>query len=157
MAVLRGGPLTGGFSGGGGGGGTVTSVAALANGGLGTTPNPITGAGTIRLNYTNLLAFIGSPAPTDEVAILSGGTHYRTTLSSLGGTYTRDFVQGDLTGGVLSVTHSLNQRPVLVQIYNSLWQQVTPDSVELNGVNTCLINVSTLQPLVGTYHLIVKR
>lgn len=59
MATLRGGTLTGGI-GGGGGSGTVTSVAPSVNGGLASTPNPITTVGTVRLNFANLLT-LGVP------------------------------------------------------------------------------------------------
>lgn len=73
-----------------------------------------------------------------------------------GGSYSTTFTNGDLVAGVLTVTHSLNQRPVNVQIYTDIFSQIIPDSIVLNTVNTAQIDLSSFTPLTGTWSVIVN-
>lgn len=73
-----------------------------------------------------------------------------------GSSYTTTFVDGDLVAGVLTVTHSLNQRPVNVQIYTNTFALIIPDGVVLNSVNTAQVDLSSFTPLTGTWSVIVN-
>ena len=99
----------------------------------------------------------GALQAAELVPVARGGVNRRISGANVLGTFTQDFVNGDLLAGVLTATHALNQRPVVVQVFDNSWQLVNPDLIELNGVNSCLITLSSLQPLTGTYHLIVKK
>lgn len=69
--------------------------------------------------------------------------------------YTQNFVNGDLTAGKITITHRLNNKLCIVQVYDGSDKQIIPDDVTLLTNNTLELDMTTYVPLVGTYKIIV--
>jgi len=69
--------------------------------------------------------------------------------------YTETFTDAELVAGILTVIHDLSQRPVAVQVYNNNWDIVFPDNVNLLGVNTARVDLSSFTPISGNWSVIV--
>lgn len=67
--------------------------------------------------------------------------HYHTGGAATA--YSRTFASTDLTAGVLTVTHSLGIKLVLIQIFNDSYEQILPDEITLIDTNTCSVNVTS--------------
>ena len=67
--------------------------------------------------------------------------------------YTTSFTDGDLSSGILTVTHSLGRQYVGFFIYdnNGLWVQ--PDSVTATSTTVLTIDLSSFGTLTGTYNI----
>ena len=70
--------------------------------------------------------------------------------------FRQSFVDGDLTAGVITVTHSLGEQIVDVTVYDGNNEQVTPDGITLDSTTECTIDLSSYGALVGTYNVLVK-
>lgn len=71
------------------------------------------------------------------------------------GKYGVSFVDGDLTAGVLTITHDLDVQYPVVSVFDNSGKQVTPDEVTSTGVNTCTVDLSSYGTLTGTYNAVV--
>lgn len=72
-----------------------------------------------------------------------------------GGEFRQSFVDGDLTAGVLTVTHNLAERYHSVAVYNNAEQMVTPDLITDVDANTITIDLSSFGAIAGTWNLVV--
>ncbi len=77
-------------------------------------------------------------------------------IPTTGLVYRQSFLTTDLVAGVLTVTHNLGQKIVLVQVNNNLSQVVTPDLITLSNTTTLSIQLSSFLPLAGTWNVIVR-
>lgn len=68
--------------------------------------------------------------------------------------YDMTFTSADLTAGVLTVTHSLGESPVLVQVYNNEGRQVIPSEIEVISANVVEVDLSGFT-VSGTWSVIV--
>lgn len=75
--------------------------------------------------------------------------------ATAGGSYTTTFVNGDLTAGILTVTHNLNQTPVLVQVFDNNNLMISPDEIDLTSNNVADIDLTSFGTLTGTWSVIV--
>jgi len=88
---------------------------------------------------------------TDTIFVtITGGIAAASTYS-----HVDSFVDGDLSSGILTVTHNLNVEYPLVQIYNSNKKLVSPDDVTYVDSNSSLVDLSSWGPIEGTWHLII--
>ena len=72
------------------------------------------------------------------------------------GLYVTTFVDGDLTAGVLSLTHGKGFKGAPVTILDNNGDPVDPDSVSYTGVNTTDVDLTTQGTLTGTWTAIVR-
>ena len=70
--------------------------------------------------------------------------------------YRQSFVDGDLTAGVITITHSLEEQFVDVTVYDGNNEQITPDAITLDSTTEATIDLSSYGTLVGTYNVLVK-
>lgn len=89
----------------------------------------------------------------------TGDTSLATTgyVSVHGGSagYNDTFVDGDLSSGVLTVTHNLGQQLVHVTVANNLDEQIIPDDVTFDTTNQCSVDLTTFGTLTGTWSITV--
>lgn len=80
------------------------------------------------------------------------------TLSDLtaADAYINDFTNSDLVAGNLTVTHSLNNKYVIVDIYNGSDKKIIPDDITLYTDGYCTVNLSSFGAITGTWHVIVS-
>lgn len=97
-----------------------------------------------------------------DLVFYDGNNPSGATLSDLlagggggGAAYTAPFVDGDLVGGVLTVTHALNEQYVVVAVYDDTDSQVMPDSVVVTSTTTVDVNLGSFGSLTGTWHVVV--
>jgi hypothetical protein len=69
--------------------------------------------------------------------------------------YVNTFTDGDLTAGVLTVTHNLNAQYVSVTVYNNNDLIIIPDDVDATGVNACDIDLTSFGTLTGTWRVVI--
>lgn len=69
--------------------------------------------------------------------------------------YRTSFTNGDLTVGVLSVTHNLGQKYVGVHIYDNNDKQIIPDEITLQSTTALQIDFGSYGTLTGTWNLVV--
>lgn len=87
---------------------------------------------------------------------LQYGTGGQLQWANSPGSYTTTFVNGDLTSGVLTVTHSLNQTPVLVQVFDNNNLMISPDEITLTSNNVTDIDLTSFGAITGTWSVIVN-
>lgn len=75
---------------------------------------------------------------------------------SPGSAHTLSFVNGDLSNGILTVSHSLGFKYVTFQVYNNLDNAVIPDNVTLIDNNTLTVDLSGFIPLDNTWHVSIS-
>jgi len=76
-------------------------------------------------------------------------------VSGSANSYRTSFNNGDLSSGILTVTHNLSQQYVFVQIYNNNEKMIIPDDIELKTTNSLEIDLSGFGTISGTWHVIV--
>ena len=69
--------------------------------------------------------------------------------------FTDSFVDGDLTAGVLTISHNLGRQYVQVQIFNNSEQLILPDDITLTDANTTTVDLTSFGTLTGTYHYVI--
>jgi hypothetical protein len=69
--------------------------------------------------------------------------------------YRRVFVQGDLVGGELLVTHNLNQPLVVVAVYDNVLNVVIPVSITIVSPQQIRIGFRDFQAIAGTWSLVI--
>lgn len=67
--------------------------------------------------------------------------------------YTRTFTNSDLSTGVLTVTHSLNQKVVVIQVYDNNDKMIIPDEVTLSSTSALTVDLTSYSTLTGTWNL----
>lgn len=72
-----------------------------------------------------------------------------TTVESL--SYVDTFVDGDLSSGVLTVTHNLTVSAIGVHIYDNNSKLIMPDEVTLVNTNSCTVDLTSYGTLSGTW------
>ena len=73
-----------------------------------------------------------------------------------GDSYVEVFTDADMfSPGVLTINHNLGTQYLVVQVYNELDQQVTPDSIDLIDDDNVQIDLSSFGTLSGTWHAVV--
>lgn len=70
-------------------------------------------------------------------------------------TYRTSFTNGDLTTGILSVTHNLGEKYVGVHIYDNNDKQIIPDEISLQSTTALQIELGSYGTLSGTWNLVV--
>jgi hypothetical protein len=68
--------------------------------------------------------------------------------------YSLAFTNGDLSSGVLSVTHSLGQQYVVCQVYDNDEELINPDEVTLQDANSLDVDLTSYGTLSGTWHVV---
>jgi len=69
--------------------------------------------------------------------------------------YRRTFTDVDLSAGILSVTHSLNQKYVSVTIYDDNDKQIIPSEVFLQNTTQLQIDFTGFGTISGTWNIVV--
>jgi hypothetical protein len=89
---------------------------------------------------------------------------WRAIVSATGGvsttnpnSYRTSFVNGDLTAGVLTVTHNLAEKFVDVTVYNNSDQKIIPDDITVTNANNLDIDLSGFGTLTGTWNLVIIK
>ena len=83
-------------------------------------------------------------------AVIAGG-------GSSVGSYTTPFDNGDLSSGILTVTHSLSEQYVLCQVYNNSDQMVVPDDITLSSTSALAVDLSSFGAISGTWNVVVFK
>lgn len=86
-----------------------------------------------------------SGTDTTEIALVDTAT-----------TYDSDFVNGNLSAGVLTVTHSLGKKFVSVIVTNNSDEQIIPDKITYSSTSACAVDLSGFGTLTGTWHAFVN-
>jgi len=108
---------------------------------------------TLTLNYEPTSDFTLSLRAS--LRPVKGATSYTTSTSA---DYENDFTDSDLTSGVLTVTHSLNDEYVVVVVWDNNKQIVIPDNVTATDANTVSIDLSgygTLSSSPNDWHYLI--
>ena len=84
-----------------------------------------------------------------DTAISGGGSSV--------GSYTTDFDNGDLSSGVLTVTHNLSAQYVLCQVYDNSDQLVVPDDITLSSSSALAVDLSSFGTISGTWNVVVFK
>ena len=85
---------------------------------------------------------------------ITGLWHARIIGSDLNGTkqgYYKEFVNADLTNGVISLIHNLNKRSPTVSAYNDVNELIMPDNVVYVNENRVDLNVLSYVAITGTW------
>ena len=70
--------------------------------------------------------------------------------------YTDTFVDGDLTTGVLTVTHNKGIKGVQVAVLDNSDSYVTPDGITYVSDNEITVDLTTQGTLTGTWTVVVR-
>lgn len=92
---------------------------------------------------------------TSAATILDSGTA-PVVINTTSLVYRRSFAYADLTAGVLTVTHNLGQKLVIVQVSNNTDQVIQPDLVVLVSSTSTTVDVSSYGVISGSWNVIVR-
>ena len=67
----------------------------------------------------------------------------------------QSFSNGDLSAGVLTVTHNLGHKYCQVQIYNNSDKMIMPDDITLVDANSLTVDLTSYGTLTGTWRVVV--
>jgi len=99
---------------------------------------------TIELNFTDMTPLTG----TYKVRVLgSTGTT---------GTFNQSFTNSDLSSGVLTASHNLSAKYVLVRIYDNDDKIIGADEYTATDTNTLTIDLSTFGTITGTWNIVIS-
>jgi hypothetical protein len=99
------------------------------------------------------LSSYGTIAGTWRVIIAAtGGTSAATPTST---TFLEDFVNGDLSSGVLTVTHGLGTQYCNVQVYDNNNDVVQPDDITATSTTVTTIDLTSYGTISGTWRAVV--
>jgi hypothetical protein len=118
---------------------------------------------TFDLDFNGLTSEPAINAATDELAFydVSASAHRKITPNqlvsalSLPRVFRQAFVNGDLTAGVITFTHNLNNAVVMVQVFDNNGQLIIPDTIDNTGVNTTEVDLTSFGTLAGTWNVII--
>lgn len=69
--------------------------------------------------------------------------------------YYQTFTNGNLSAGVLTVTHNLGHRLCQVQVFDNNYKQVIPDEITLTGTTALTVDLSSYGTITGTWFVAV--
>ena len=101
--------------------------------------------------YVNLSSY-GTLTSTWNVIVLSIGS---SGGASGNGRYATSFVNGDLSSGILTVTHSLSNKYCIVAIYKNDDTYIIPDEVEVVSTSSLTVDLSSFGTITGTWNVVV--
>jgi hypothetical protein len=116
----------------------------------------VTGQTTLTPVGSETLEFVAGTGITITTNALS--TPKKITITAAGGSatsYRTDFDNTDLASGILTVTHSLAQKYVLVQVYNNSDKMIIPDNITLTNTNSLSIDLGSFGTIAGTWNVVV--
>lgn len=87
----------------------------------------------------------------------SNGFYVQDIYDGSNTTYEASFVDGDLSSGVLTVTHNLNEQFVDVQVVDDNNKLIQPDDITFSSTTALNIDLSSFTPLNGTWNLKIRR
>ena len=96
-----------------------------------------------------------SPALDNWVVNYQRLTNYVDSAS-----YRKSFSNADLVGANMTIAHNLNQKIVIVQVYNNSDQLMLPTQTTLTDANTVTLNFTGMTPLVGaanTWNVVIRK
>lgn len=142
------------------GGGYVQKIGDSMSGSL-----TITGAGisasTGSFNSVNITtATIYKVSVSSNITFADGTMLTSTSTLGGGGTgagYTTSFTDGNLVGGILGVTHSLNTKYTVIAVYDENDTVVIPDDIVGYDVNKSSVTLSSYAPITGTWNVRVVK
>lgn len=82
---------------------------------------------------------------------IDSGLGQITSVSSL--SYTTTFANGDLSSGVLTVTHNMTVDGIGVHIYDGSSNLIMPDEVTIVDTNSCTVDLTSYGTLSGTWRV----
>jgi hypothetical protein len=65
--------------------------------------------------------------------------------------YSRTFVNADLSTGQIGIAHALGIKLVVCQVYDNTDRMIIPDAILLNDINSLTIDLTSFAPLTGTW------
>jgi hypothetical protein len=65
--------------------------------------------------------------------------------------YSRTFVNADLSADMLGVNHALGSQLVVCQVYDNNLKMVLPDEIILNDANSLTLDLTSHVPISGTW------
>lgn len=92
-------------------------------------------------------------AETPELIYIFDGTTWNALSNEP--EYRQSFVNADLVGNVLTVTHNLGQRYHSVTVYDDNDDLIFPDNVNDVDANNVDIDLSSFAPISGTWNVVV--
>lgn len=99
--------------------------------------------------------------PTDDPSVAAGDFVTTDASGNLSfapqatSAYRQSFDNSDLSGSILTVTHSLGQKYVHVTVWSDLDRIMLPDITTAVDVNTVSLDLSSFVPLSGTWNIVV--
>ena len=111
-------------------------------------------SGTIDLGDTILADTIVKNGGTSSQFLKADGSVDTATYLTSNQAYELAFVDGDLSAGVLTVTHSLGKKYNIVQVYNNSDVQVF-GYITLSSTSALTIDLSAYGTITGTWHAVV--
>lgn len=88
---------------------------------------------------------------------LNSAEHWALATQTSAASFSDTFVNGDLSTGVLTVTHDLNSSIVGVTVIDNNGKIVLPDEVTITGANTVAIDLTSFGTLAGTWSVRVAK
>ena len=83
------------------------------------------------------------------------GAYTKAESDALSSKYSSSFAEADLTTGVISFAHNLNNQFNIVQVYDELNQIVLPDEITATDANNVEIDLTSFSPITGTWNIVV--
>jgi hypothetical protein len=98
------------------------------------------------------LTSFGTLTGTWRVVVLDTGT----TQAYSNTTHIQSFVNGDLSAGVLTISHGLSDQYPIIQVYDENDQVVVPDLIEGVSTNTATVDLSSFGTISGTWRAVLS-
>ncbi len=111
-------------------------------------------------NITTVGTLTGPLAVSNTIESTSGGFKFpdgttQTTAASV--SFKQTFTNATLSGGNLTVTHSLNSQFVNCKVYDNNNQVVMPDEITATDANTLTVNFASFGTLTGNWNIVVAK
>ena len=118
--------------------------------------NPgVTGPTGIGINgTTGAKGVTGATGPTGATGIGVTGSVGPTGPAS--NSYSRSFTNSDLVSNILTVSHNLNNKYVIAEVYEDTDYVIKADFIVAIDTNTVEIDLSSYVPLSGTWHVVIS-
>ena len=71
--------------------------------------------------------------------------------------YLMSFDNGDLSSGVLTVPHNLNQKYIHATIFDNLDRKINPSFVTAVNATTCTIDINPYGSIAGTWNVLITK
>jgi len=109
--------------------------------------------GNGKIGINNAYKFPNLDGNANEVLITDGSGNL--SFSDLMNSYTNTFVDGDLTAGVLTISHNLGTKNTIVSVYDNSDNVIVPDEITATDINTTTIDLSSYGTLTGTWRYVI--